>query len=112
TKLSTPVFVLTSIARPSRFLNMLNKNGFNIVGQAAFRDHHLFTLSDIRRVIHRAESVGAQAIVTTVKDKIRLPDGEIALPIHVLGLTLEFDSERSVHALLEPILADLVKRSV
>jgi len=41
-------------------------------GRRQFRDHHLYTSSDIRRLEEAAEQVGAKAFITTEKDEQNL----------------------------------------
>ncbi|MDD5087633.1 MAG: tetraacyldisaccharide 4'-kinase [bacterium] len=101
---STPVFLLTSIARPSRVYNILKNMRINVVGGRAFRDHHHFCHRDIRQVIHSAIHAGAQAIVTTAKDAIRLPEWTGELPLRVLDVTMEFSPAERIREVLEPIL--------
>ena len=54
------------------FYRMLEAKGLNIKGELAFRDHHRFTATDMTAAILAARHCGAEAVVTTAKDRVRL----------------------------------------
>jgi len=110
TNLSTPIFLLTSIARPSRVYNILLNMGLNVVGGRKFRDHHQFSRVDIEQVIHRARESGARAVVTTAKDAVRLPEWKSDLPLRLLDLTMELAPRERWCEFMEPILERCVKK--
>jgi tetraacyldisaccharide 4'-kinase len=66
------VVSLAAIARPERFTTALRNIGYNVVQEFTFRDHHWFTLADVKTVEEAARRSGADAIVTTEKDAVRL----------------------------------------
>ena len=66
------VLAVAGIARPGRFFNALRVQGFDVVGEMTFRDHHWFTASDIARIAAAARAAGASLVVTTEKDGVRL----------------------------------------
>jgi tetraacyldisaccharide 4'-kinase len=68
----TRVLAVAGIAQPSRFFSALRENGFEILGEWPFRDHHWFTPADVARIAERARSLNADGIVTTEKDAVRL----------------------------------------
>ena len=66
------VVALSGIARPARFHTALRDAGWTIAREIAFRDHHWFTARDVARIVDAARAAGADAIVTTEKDAMRL----------------------------------------
>jgi tetraacyldisaccharide 4'-kinase len=66
------VVAVAGIARPRRFFAALGQQGYEVVREVAFRDHHWFTRADIRRMAALARDLNAAAIVTTEKDAVRL----------------------------------------
>lgn len=66
------VVAVAGIARPQRFFAGLGQQGYEVVREIAFRDHHWFTRADIRRIAAFARELNAAAIVTTEKDAVRL----------------------------------------
>lgn len=65
-------FLLAAIARPERFAGDLAGAGIAEVGRAFFRDHHPFRPGEIDAVGREAVARGAEAILTTAKDAVRL----------------------------------------
>jgi len=65
-------FAVAAIAQPQRFFKDLAADGWTISGQLAYRDHHWFSAADIDRIASDARSAGAEVILTTEKDAVRL----------------------------------------
>ncbi|HET6900430.1 MAG TPA: tetraacyldisaccharide 4'-kinase [Vicinamibacteria bacterium] len=76
-------YLLTGIARPERVAADLAARGTAVTGQSAFADHHRFRPHEIETVLREAQGSGADAVVTTAKDAVRLPVTKGALPILV-----------------------------
>jgi len=74
-----PVMAVAGIARPDAFFADLERGGWHLVDRLAFRDHHAFTPRDLAAIAARAEAAGAEAVLTTEKDAVRL------LPLRPLG---------------------------
>jgi tetraacyldisaccharide 4'-kinase len=68
------VVALCGIARPSSFEKSLEEVGVERLRTFAFADHHAFTAAELARVQEAATALGAR-IVTTEKDRVRLPSG-------------------------------------
>lgn len=66
------VLAVTGIAAPERFRKALAATGFEIAGALAFADHHRFTPADVRRIAAQAAARGADLVLTTEKDAVRL----------------------------------------
>lgn len=60
------------IARPRDFSSMLVANGCQPVKTIAFADHHAYTDADIGELKERALEYGADGLVTTEKDAVKL----------------------------------------
>jgi tetraacyldisaccharide 4'-kinase len=96
-----PVFALSGIARPERFVAALERQGWPVAGHLAFRDHHWFTEADVARAEARALDAGAVAIVTTEKDGVRLPArGSLRLPWFVLPMRVRVEPGEEFRAWL------------
>jgi tetraacyldisaccharide 4'-kinase len=82
------VFAACGIARPGRFFEELKKLGMNLVGHAAFPDHHLFKKDQITNLLLRARAATADAVVLTEKDapKWMAVISEPALPVFLLRM--------------------------
>ena len=79
--LAGPSFAFSGIAHPAEFFQALRAAGVTLAGTLAFRDHHPFRLADLARI--RAQSAGAQTLLTTEKDWVRLtPQQRAELAAH------------------------------
>jgi tetraacyldisaccharide 4'-kinase len=83
------VLALSSIADPSDFESMLAGLGLDLAARIALPDHHDYTEEDTAVVLSAAREVGADAIVTTEKDAVRLRPWRSRLPLVALGIELE-----------------------
>jgi tetraacyldisaccharide 4'-kinase len=83
-------FAVSGIARPERFEEELRGLGLRLAGSRRFRDHHRYRRADLRGVVDAARAAGAEVVVTTEKDLVRidaLPSGSppwYALALRVL----------------------------
>lgn len=88
-------YLLSGIARPERFAADVRTAAAAgmLAGHAVFPDHHAFSGSDLEQVTTQARVAAADALVTTAKDAVRLPQTEMHVPILVLRIAAEFDDE-------------------
>jgi tetraacyldisaccharide 4'-kinase len=84
-------FLLAGIARPARFEADVRSCGAELLGTAFYPDHHAFSLKELQRELARARSLGADALVTTAKDEVRLPVAAGEPPLLVARLSVEID---------------------
>jgi len=93
-------FLLTGIARPERVAADLAAQGTAVTGHAVFADHHRFRPEEIESALGQAERSGAEAVVTTAKDAVRLPVTASALPVLVWRVRCAVDDEAGFRARL------------
>lgn len=62
----------SAIGRPEAFRQTLLNLGGVIVAERVFPDHHTFTPHDLTEIYTHAEGAGAQAIVMTTKDAVKI----------------------------------------
>ena len=87
-----PALAFAGIASPARFFDDLRGLGCTLVHTLAFRDHHPYSRADLNRILAEAKSAGAQVVLTTEKDYVRLLRFRpFALPIECAALTMEPD---------------------
>ena len=66
------VVTVAAIARPERFVHSVRTLGYEVIQEFTFRDHHWFSVADVRRIEEAARATNADAILTTEKDAVRL----------------------------------------
>jgi len=79
-------FAFAGIARPERFYSDLEGAGWQLAGRRSFPDHHPFSLRDIESVARAAREAGAQVLLTTEKDAVRLAGESTDMPIVVMPM--------------------------
>ncbi len=67
------VAALSAIACPAGFEGFLESLGANLVARESYADHHRYTQQEIIDFINVAKAAGADYIVTTEKDAVRIP---------------------------------------
>lgn len=82
------------IARPAGFAETLREAGLGVVSLLPFPDHHPYPPASRQKIILACRSQGADALVTTGKDGVKLVDrieewGDIPVFILEIGLTVE-----------------------
>jgi tetraacyldisaccharide 4'-kinase len=81
-------FSFCGIGNPHALKETLVSAGVHVTGSIAFRDHHRYSIGDLEEIIDNAERSGAEYILTTEKDMMRLRGFE--LPRNLVALTIEF----------------------
>lgn len=100
------VYAFSALGNPAAFPKTLDALGAEVVRHRAFRDHHWYTGADLGAIAREAEEAGAEAIVTTEKDavKIRSFPG-LGAPLYVLAVELALTrGEELLVAELEELL--------
>lgn len=79
------VVAATGIARPSDFFRSLEEAGCVIAERLCFADHHDYTASDAETIFAASSRCGADAVVVTSKDAVKLRPFVSSVPMWVLG---------------------------
>jgi tetraacyldisaccharide 4'-kinase len=93
--LEGPVLGFCGIARPAQFFWGLEAASVSLVGRRAFPDHHRYSQADFNLLNAQARAAGAEALVTTEKDAVRLREFQISLPVRTVALRIEIEDERA-----------------
>ncbi len=96
----SPVAAFCGIANPESFFAMLREAGYNLVHTQICRDHKRYTQADIERIIAHAKAHGAEALITTAKDAVKVRSMSFALPCYVAELSIEIDREEEFQRLI------------
>lgn len=79
------VLAFSGIANPSYFSSLLKKSGMEITRELVFPDHHLYSQKDLALI--REKGKGADRVVTTEKDMVKLKDFDIG-PVCLRALSI------------------------
>ncbi|HSA06238.1 MAG TPA: tetraacyldisaccharide 4'-kinase [Candidatus Gastranaerophilales bacterium] len=85
----------SGIAQPESFFSILEEKNINILQKKVFSDHYLYKIEDIKSLIEDAANLGADAIITTEKDSVKIRDlikhAQIKMPVCALQLQVNID---------------------
>lgn len=81
-------FGFCGIGNPGSFRKTLTNADVNLTALKTFRDHHRYSKGDLREIIYKAGQSGADWIVTTEKDIMRIRGMDA--PENLVALAIEF----------------------
>lgn len=89
---------LSGLARPESFLRTLEELGLEVIKSIAFPDHHAYSRADIETI--KKESKGADIIITTEKDGVKLKALGTDMPVFILGIDAVIEDEEGFKKML------------
>jgi tetraacyldisaccharide 4'-kinase len=107
------LLAFAGLAAPDGFAATLQALGVDVAEVVGFRDHHPYTRDDIEALAGRARAAGAEALVTTEKDWVRVREiGAPGIPLWVLAVRMCLDRPEILgQALARVLLARGVEKS-
>ena len=85
------VFAFSGIADNPAFLKTIAGSGGVPVGHFSFADHYAYSAEDLDRIARSAQESGAERLVTTEKDFVRIPvKRRWPLDLAVIGVAISF----------------------
>jgi tetraacyldisaccharide 4'-kinase len=88
------VLAFCGIARPQRFIAQVKEAGLEVVSFLSFPDHYSYPRPSLEKIILTSREAGAQAVVTTEKDSVKMLDHQglfERLPVYYLKIGLRVD---------------------
>jgi len=92
------IAALSAVGNPESFEATLTALGADIVRVFRYRDHLAVASSDLERICAEAQASGAEAIITTEKDAVKLHPGAIGLPILWLSVEMTLCEEQAFYS--------------
>lgn len=84
------VAAFCAIAVPESFYAFLTQAGAELAATRYFLDHHRFSARELHTIANEARQAGAEMLLTTEKDAVRLPaDFDPGLPLLFLRMEIE-----------------------
>lgn len=96
-----PVAAFCAVGNPESFFELLRRAGINPVFTRIFRDHHHYTHADFDSLIQQSRKAGAQSIITTAKDAVKLQISRFELPCYVLNIEISIEEEYRLIQMLD-----------
>lgn len=98
------VAAFSAIGNHNSFIRQLNLEGVNPLTVARFRDHYRYTQSDVNEIVSKAKSAGAEALVTTAKDAVKLTNLSLSMPCYVLDIEIAIEDGDKLGQLIHQAL--------
>ena len=95
---------LAGIASPGAFFADLERAGLTLGATAPFPDHHAFTAADLRWIVDLYRASGADYLIMTAKDAVKLAGCELPPRTLVAELELVLDDDRLLRQAVEKLL--------
>lgn len=95
-----PALAFCGIGNPENFFEQLRQEKFSVIASETFRDHHFYTQQDIVDIERLARENGAEILMTTAKDAVKLSDLKFEIPCYVVEIEMRFDDPETFRAML------------
>jgi tetraacyldisaccharide 4'-kinase len=110
--LKQPIAAFCGIGNPNAFFQQVREEGLDLRHTEAFRDHHKYSQRDIDIVTRRASDAGAQALITTAKDAVKVEPMRFTLTCYILEIEMQIQRADKLLALIDQaIQANVLKKN-
>ena len=88
-------FCFSGIARNDDFRQTVEDLGFHIAGFREFADHYQYTAVDLAAIVSQAANSGADLLITTEKDHVRIAhQNPLPMKLVVVGVRVAFEDDQ------------------
>ena len=87
-----PVAAFCAVGNPESFFQLVDRSGYELVSKTKFPDHHVYSPQDLQDLETDARNAGANALITTAKDGVKLNSNPFSLPCYVMEIELQVDN--------------------
>ena len=84
-------FAFCALGNPSNFYEQLRQEKFNLTAARDYPDHHFYTARDVAELNEQTRRAGANSLLTTAKDAVKLADFNFQMPCFVVETEMVFD---------------------
>ncbi len=100
------IAALSALGNPAGFETMLTLAGATLTACSRFRDHARISPEELVQVCTEARAAGAEALITTEKDAVKLSAEPATLPLYALQVEMLVDGETALSSVLREILKE------
>lgn len=93
-----------ALGNPENFFEQMRRENFDIAATRKFKDHHRYTQADISNLEAEAKRTGADVLLTTAKDAVKLSKLNFELPCFVVQSKMIFDDEKKLREMIDAVL--------
>ena len=101
------VFLFAGLAQPTSFEALVGGLEAKVAGTRWFRDHHRYSPADLRQLRREAAVAGADVLVTTEKDLMRLAPSDLTGPPAIVAIPVDLrivGGQQALEAALDEVL--------
>ena len=99
-ELRNPVGAFCAVGNPTSFITHLKELGHEPIVQKFYMDHHRYTQKDVDDLVGMADGAGAQSLITTAKDAVKLQHLNLPIPFFSLRIEIEIENADELSRLL------------
>ncbi len=103
-----PFGAFCGVGNPQSFFEQLRRQGLTPAFTRTFPDHHNYTQADADRLNKEARERGAQCLITTAKDAVKLTSLAFQLPCFSLEIKIVIDDEVRFSELVKQSAAERI----
>jgi tetraacyldisaccharide 4'-kinase len=96
-------FAFCALGNPRGFFEHLRGENFQLRATKIFPDHHAYSQKNVAAIENAARAAGAEVLLTTAKDAVKLGSLSFSLPCLVVEIEVEFDDETILRAMLHGV---------
>jgi tetraacyldisaccharide 4'-kinase len=89
-----------AVGNPKSFFSQLRDEGHELSFTKAFPDHYSYTQKDLDRLVNAGKKAGAEALITTAKDAVKLQSLTIAMPCYILEISIVVENSEELGRLI------------
>jgi tetraacyldisaccharide 4'-kinase len=89
-----------AVGNPQSFFSQLRAEGHELTFTKVFPDHYSYTQRDLDRLVNGAKKTGAEALITTAKDAVKLQSLIIAMPCYILEISIDVENSDELRKLI------------
>jgi tetraacyldisaccharide 4'-kinase len=93
-------FAFCGLANPDNFFELLRRNDIGLKGTRTFPDHHYYTQEEVTELERRTRETGAEVLLTTVKDGVKLANLRVGLPCQTVEIRTEVDNAEAFRTMI------------
>jgi len=101
---TSSVAAFCAIGNPESFFSLIRNGGYDLCYTRTFRDHHAYTQDNIDRVVRESIACGAETLLTTAKDEVKLRKLRFEMPCYAADIEIEIESGEQFSYLIQQSL--------
>ncbi len=98
--MSGRAFAFCGVGNPESFFEQLKRAGVEPVATKSYADHHFYSQADVSEIEASAKSYGAEVLLTTAKDAVKISNLKFEMSCSVVEIEMEMDDKDEFEAIV------------